>query len=195
MSWERPGTSGRGGSLLKALGPTGWARGEGERAERLPRLCSQQEDRRTQRDGLTGEELHPAMGAEGGGTLNGTCGCRWGGNPPPLIPPAPLQALWQLRACGVEWWMGSSAQGVCGAVGWGCGRRRGERREERRESSWRQERAGDRPPSHPPMSQCRNVPTSRRGMMSPVPLWNEIPVAHNGMVVCGPQGCVVGPVL
>lgn len=32
-------------------------------------------------------------------------------------------------------------------------------------------------------------------MMSPVPLWNEIPVAHNGMVVCGPQGCVVGPVL
>lgn len=108
---------------------------------------------------------------------------------PPRPSPSPLAALCV---------RGRVVDGELSTGGlWGCGMGlwEEERREERRESSWRQEQAGDRPPSHPPMSQCRNVPTSRRGMMSPVPLWNEIPVAHNGMVFCGPRGCVVGPVL
>lgn len=107
------------------------------------------------------------MGAEGGGTLNGTCGCRWGGNPPPLTPPAPLQALWQLRACGVEWWMGSSAQGVCGAVGWGCGRE--ERREERGEegiimAAGAGRRSAPLPLTHVPVQERPHVPT-----------WDDVP--------------------
>lgn len=170
MNWERPGTSGRGGSLLKALGPTGWARGEGERAERLPRLCSQQEDRRTQRDGLTGEELHPAMGAEGGERSMGRVAAGGVEIPPPSSPPPLSKPFGSSVRAGSGGGWGAQHRGSVGLWDGAVGGRRGERREERRESSWRQERAGDRPPSHSPMSQCRNVPTSRRGMMSPVPL-------------------------
>lgn len=162
VSWERPGTSGRGGSLLKALGPTGWARGEDERAALLPRLRGRQEDRRTQRDGRTGEALRPAMGAVGG-KLIGTCGCKRGGNPPPTPP----RALRQLHACGVGRRMGSSAQGVCGAVG--GGEERGEKGIIMAAGTGRRSAL-----SHPPMSQRRDdIPTSWCGMMSPQ--------SHHGM--------------
>lgn len=107
------------------------------------------------------------MGAEGGERSMGRVAAGGVEIPPPLIPPAPLQALWQLRACGVGWWMGSSAQGVCGAVGWGCGRE--ERREERGEegiimAAGAGRRSAPLPLTHVPVQERPHVPT-----------WDDVP--------------------